>query len=80
MSLNPHLEEMLGKTISAVVAKGGSRQLLFLVFSDGTYMELYGTDVHNANGVRSGGLQDALNYLPDLTVIRRYSNEQRVGK
>jgi hypothetical protein len=72
MSLNWCLEEIVGKTISGVVAKDGSRQMVMIVFTDNTYMELFGSDLNNTKGLWPGGMKEALNYCPDLQVVQKF--------
>jgi hypothetical protein len=67
------LSEMLGKTVTGVIAKQSRlnrppHSQLFLIFSDGTYLEIWG-DVHPAGGVDPGGLEKARRYLAESTEI-----------
>jgi hypothetical protein len=58
--------EIVGKTVSQVlVSEGGTgptRQYVFLVFSDGTYFEFWGSAFNCAGGVDKGGMAAALQY------------------
>jgi hypothetical protein len=53
------LREIVGKTIKAVVCDANtqydSKRRFFLVFTDGSYLEFFGDDVHCANGINWGG-------------------------
>lgn len=67
------LSEMLGKTITGVIAKQSRlnrppQSQLFLICSDGTYLEIWG-DVNPAGGVDPGGLEKARRYLAGITEI-----------
>jgi hypothetical protein len=58
-------KEIVGKTIESVIisednTKGAQRQI-FLVFTDGTYYEIYG-NLNGAGGLDSGGEAAALRY------------------
>ena len=72
MSLNNHLGSLVGKTISGVVAKDGSRKMIMIVFTDNTYMEFYGSDLNNAKGLWPGGMQNALDYCPDIKIVQKF--------
>jgi len=75
MGLNAYLNEMVGKTISGVVVKEGPRQMIFVVFSDDTHMEFYGSDIHNIKGIRPGGMEEVLSYCPDIKLVQVHSEE-----
>jgi hypothetical protein len=53
------LREIVGKTIKAVVCDANtfyeSKRRFFLVFTDGSYLEFFGNDVHCAEGINWGG-------------------------
>jgi hypothetical protein len=53
------LGKIVGKTISHVVvgaADHGSREIVYLVFQDGTAFEFYGSDFSCASGLDRGGV------------------------
>lgn len=56
--------ETVGKTITQVVVTKRPRALeqVFLIFSDGTYFEFWGSAFNCAGGVDSGGIGAALAY------------------
>jgi len=59
------LKDMIGRTVSAVVIAErphSPKVLLFLAFTDGTFYEIYGDDIHATSGVCNGGAQDAATY------------------
>jgi hypothetical protein len=68
MSLKPAIELIIGKTVESVVLH--ERDLntrapsqVFLVFTDGTYYELYGTDINCCGSLDPrGGIKAALDY------------------
>lgn len=67
MSLNPEIAQIIGKTITAVVTSENPvtpRQQVFLIFSDGTYYELYsrGGDLHSSGSVDEGDADRAADY------------------
>ncbi len=66
MAITSHLEELVGRTITGVVVMQGPahahpRSKINLVLDDGTYLELFGNDIHNAKGCWPGGLKAARN-------------------
>ncbi|MDD2737067.1 MAG: hypothetical protein PHF56_24295 [Desulfuromonadaceae bacterium] len=70
MSLNANIQQIVGKKIQSVIVKHKdqriNRDLLYLVFSDGTGMEIYGEDVNNARDLSSSGLTIAKHIMkPD---------------
>ena len=59
------LKDMIGRTVSGVVTAErphSPKVLLFLTFTDGTFYEIYGDDIHSTSGVCSGGVTDAVTY------------------
>lgn len=57
--------DIVGKTISDVVVASNEKrpkQQVFLVFSDGTFFEIYGESFSCAADLDRGGLEDALEY------------------
>ena len=61
------IEETIGKTISGVVTSQAAgfrgNESVFLLFSDGTYFELYGSEFTCAGGVDRGGLPEVRRYV-----------------
>ncbi len=61
------IRDIVGKTITGVVVKASDRaprSQVFLVFSDGTYYELYSvSDIKGAGGIDTGGLEAVRNYM-----------------
>lgn len=60
--------EIVGKKIARVVVKEADRSpksQVFLVFTDGTYYELYccDSDIRGAGGLQTGGLYEAKRYM-----------------
>ena len=53
------LREIIGKTIKAVVSDANTvyeaKKRFFLVFTDGSFLEFHGDDVHCADGINWGG-------------------------
>jgi hypothetical protein len=79
MSLNKYLAEMIGKTIQHVVVKKGDsypEKQLFLVFTDGTSMEFFGSDVNNAKGLWPHGLESVRLYCSDRPIIFEFGPEK----
>ncbi len=73
MSMNDHIQEILGKRIVGVVAKKWDRlprNMVILVFDDGTSYELYGEGIHFAKGLDRGGMAEARGYLPGMTIAQ----------
>lgn len=63
------LSKILGKTISGVVVAENHRnpkQQVFIVFSNGTYLEIYGDEFTCANGLDSGGVEEAVAYAEGM--------------
>ncbi len=59
------LEQIIGKTIKTVAVNEGRGQV-FLIFSDGTYFELYPASERRVNwtsGVDRGGLEEVRHYV-----------------
>ena len=59
------IRNIVGKRVAGVVVKEASRPprtQVFLVFSDGTFYELYG-DIAGAGGVDRGGIDAVRSYL-----------------
>jgi len=76
---NLHLEGLIGKRINGVIAKrtpDHSREMVFLVFDDGTFFEFYGPTVNNSKGCWRGDFEQAVGYLPDCHVLHTYRGEQ----
>ncbi len=67
------IRRFIGKTITHVVLKESDRSpngQVFLVLSDGTYMECDSSAaIRLARDLRAGGLLAARNYLADITRI-----------
>ena len=67
------LAEAVGKTVVAVVHAAGSvdsgRKAVFLVFDDGTHVELWGSDF-NFSGTRDGGVDDVVRYAHQMKFER----------
>ncbi|MGE0594655.1 MAG: hypothetical protein AB7G23_08975 [Vicinamibacterales bacterium] len=62
------IRDIVGKSIAGVVVKESDRpprRQVFLVFSDGTYYELYSGsgDIKGAGGIDTGGLEAVRNYM-----------------
>jgi len=60
MAMHEHtMKEILGKTVKAIVydetTHYETRQRFFLVFTDGSYLQIFGEDVHCADGISWGG-------------------------
>ncbi len=61
-----HLPKVIGKTIRHVVVKSGAhpRAQMALVFTDGTWYEIYAScDFSGAGGLDGGGVEDACQYF-----------------
>ena len=59
------IRKIVGKRVAGVVVKEAGRSprtQVFLVFSDGTFYELYG-DIAGAGGLDSGGIEAVRRYL-----------------
>jgi hypothetical protein len=60
------LQQILGKTITGIVGReggrGGPQRQLMLVFSDETFVEIYGIDFNIARELVSGDLEAAKKY------------------
>jgi hypothetical protein len=76
MGLNSHLQEIVGKTIQHVVVKKGEaypQSQLFLVFSDGSSMEFYGSDMNNERGVwPGGGIDRVKSYMSGNKIVHEF--------
>ncbi len=62
------LPKLIGKTISHIVVKSGHhpRAQLALVFTDGTWYEIYcSSDFAGAGALDGGGVEDATQYFAD---------------
>lgn len=61
------VQEIVGRRISGVIVKAGSRSPLsqvFLLFDDGMYYEFYADDcIHGTGGVDRGEYEEVLRYL-----------------
>jgi hypothetical protein len=67
------LRAMLGKTVTGVIVKRTRTNSLppsqvFLILSDGTYLELWG-DIYAAGGLDPGGVENARHYMAEATEI-----------
>lgn len=55
-----------GKTVASVVfaqrEEGDMRKQVFLVFTDGTWLEFYGTAFSCTSGLSGGGIEKAIAY------------------
>lgn len=74
--MQPYLEEMLGKTIQAVIVKecesGSPANQVFLAFEDGTFFELYSMsgEIMAAKGVKRMSLEEVREYMgPECPTI-----------
>ncbi len=60
-------EKMIGKRIKGVVVKESSSDLprvqVFLLFTDDTYFEFYGSTISGCNDVDHGGLEAVKSYM-----------------
>lgn len=68
------LKHVVGKTIRAVLVKERTRtpqSQVFLVFTDGTYFELYATEgnIYGTSEVRRGSTDDIRAYMPGGKVV-----------
>ncbi len=68
MSLHKQdIQEIVGKTIKSVITSENRLAephcLLILVFTDDTYYEFYGGDIHATNGLTIGDEEAAMHYL-----------------
>ncbi len=68
------LGEIVGKTIQAVLVKerpGTPQSQFFLLFTDGTYFELYATDgnIYSTSAVRRGTIDDVRAYMPEARIV-----------
>ena len=64
MTVKSDIRGILGKTITGVLVSANPRQpptQLFLVFSDGTFYEIYG-QLSSAGGLDQGGMAGAEKY------------------
>lgn len=60
------LAELPGKTIKGVVTKQSSKspfEQIFLVFTDNSYFEIYGSSVSTAGGLDMGGMDEVRAYM-----------------
>lgn len=75
------IKQILGKTVSSVIiaenARRSPKSQVFLVFSDGTYFEMWGDSVACAGGIDKGGPETAIAYAESIGahVTARYSVE-----
>ena len=64
--MKDHIRDIVGKTITGVIVAKKENDLprhqVFLVFSDDTYFEFYGSDFCCAGGVDKGGYVAARDY------------------
>lgn len=61
--------DIIGKSISQVVVAESStrpKEQVFLIFSDGTYLELYGDSFNCAGGLNNGDVTDAKQYVEKM--------------
>lgn len=69
--MKEEIKDIVGKTIKGVVVRESDKapqSQVFLVFTDGTYYELYTSGsftISGASGCYSGDMQDVLDYIPD---------------
>jgi hypothetical protein len=78
VSLNSHLQELTGRRIVGVVAMESDRHprgRINLVLDDGSYMEIYGDDLHNAKGCWPGGWDAARNTQGVFRIVEEYGEE-----
>ena len=60
------IADVVGKQISGVVVATNARspqQQLFLMFADGTYLEIWGSSFTCAGGLDRGGSAEAIEYV-----------------
>jgi len=75
MSLNDHLQELVGRRIVGVVAMESDRHprgRVNLVLDDGSFMEFFGDDLHNAKGCRPGGWDGARNLQGVFQIVQEF--------
>lgn len=80
--MNPAIRQIIGRTIDAVIISEANQQgagdQIFLVFTDGTYYEIYG-NLHGVGGVDQGGFEAALRYAErgqgNITIHKTNSDE-----
>jgi len=76
MGFSNHLEDIVGKTIQHVVAKTGDdypQNQFFLVFTDGSSMEFYGSDINNERGISpSGGIDRVRDYMTCNKIVYEF--------
>jgi len=67
------IREIIGKTITGVLAKksdGPPKAQLFLMFSDGTYYEIYSSvELSSCGGLDRGGREDVVQYMGETTHV-----------
>ncbi|MGA7613855.1 MAG: hypothetical protein WBX15_01630 [Thermoanaerobaculia bacterium] len=66
--------EILGKTITGVVVKEreethAAQNQVFILFSDGTYYELYGARIEGIGHLREGGKEDVREYMSSGKIV-----------
>lgn len=57
--------QLVGKTIAHIVLKTGTNPefQLFLLFTDGTYYEFFGSPLNGANGIDRGTFDEVRHYM-----------------
>jgi len=67
--MKPGIKNIIGKTISGIVVANNManpKQQMFLIFSDGTYLEFYGEGFSCAGGLDFGGAAEASQYAEGM--------------
>ena len=60
------LAQIIGKEVTGAIVATNTRspeRQLFLMFSDGTYFEVWGSNFSCAGSAREGGPEDVINYI-----------------
>ena len=76
------LNEIVGKTISSVIVANNNREpyiQVFLMFTDDTQFEFYGSNFSCCGGVDQGGQARALSYIENAgaSVVAVYPEKRR---
>ena len=83
--IKSQLAGIVGKTLAGVIAKSSSRaprSQIFLMFTDGTYYEIYAENgMSTAGGIDRGGRETVLRYMSDGTevVLEAWSEAPRTS-
>jgi hypothetical protein len=75
--MKPGVKNIIGKTIAGVLVKergNTPRGQVFLVFTDGTYFEFFGTEgnIEGTSDLRHGTFDDVKAYMPSGTTAFEY--------